>query len=440
MSALRKLPAIFVITSLFSTANLMAADDGGWTDLNSPSPYKVDKLIIQDDRTLEDEPPPPVKPRPQPQKPKPRPAPKDGVCTANAPISIKDQSSGSTLDMLYFTPSPSGKSYRYTIAAPGLGESGFTARIVPKPDYVSRRVGRVEVSGSQLTYTTPKPEDTFEGVLEIRSADRAVCRSLPIRIEDGGCLIAGTQVSMSDGSSKNIENVKPGDLVIAHDLENNRLSDAVVEKLLVHDEITFILHELVPGNGVPLFVTGNHPILVKGHGWQQVDNIKPGDIIFHRDSTSGSLVETTVASIIRDRSEQGTVYNLKTSRGNYIANDILVHNKCLAKGTLVETPSGKRPIESLLPGDRVMGSVDGEIVPVRVVNTYTKETILPTIPGKRLSDGVVATANHQVVSSGIVTRVGEMQLPDVSITGTVYDIRTDSGNYVSGRYIMVTGD
>ena len=31
------------------------------------------------------------------------------------------------------------------------------------------------------------------------------------------------------------------------------------------------------------------------------------------------------------------VYNLKTTQGNYIANDILIHNKCLKKGTPIET-------------------------------------------------------------------------------------------------------
>jgi uncharacterized membrane protein len=49
----------------------------------------------------------------------------------------------------------------------------------------------------------------------------------PIRIDNGitsgesgsGCFPAGTQISMEDGSTKNIEDIKPGDKVLGVDLE-----------------------------------------------------------------------------------------------------------------------------------------------------------------------------------------------------------------------------
>jgi len=432
---------ILVTVMLFSAAtDTRGEDEGGWSDLNAPAPNTVDKFIIKRQRSLDsdDEPPPAPKPKPKPPatKPQPRPAPEDGPCVANAPITLKD-SSGSSFDALYFTPYPAGKAYTYTLS-PGRG---FSAKIVAKPEYSSRRVGNVETRGVQLIYTTPQAEDTFEGVLQIRStSDPSICKAVPIRIEDGGCVQTGTQVTISDGSKRNIESIKPGDRIVAYNSDIEGLSEATVEKVLVHDEITYILHELVPDKGVPLVATGNHPVLVKGRGWQHIDNIKPGDVIFQRDNSTGKLVEVTVALIIRDKSEQGTVYNLKTSRGNYIANDILIHNKCLAKGTLIDTPTGRRAIEGLLPGDVVMGSIEGKITPVKVTNVYYKDTILSELPGKRLSAEVIATVNHLVITSGVVKKVGDMPLPDEKIAGTVYDIRTDAGNYIADGLIMVTGD
>lgn len=420
-------------------ADTRGEDEGGWSDLNAPDGNTVDKLIIQQPRSLDDDEPPAMpkpKPKPPKAKPQPAPAPADGPCVANAPVALKD-SSGSSYDMLYFTPYPAGKAYTYNLS-PG---TGFSARIVAKPDYASRRLGHVETRGAQLIYTTPQPEDTFEGVLQIRStSDPSICRAVPIRIESGGCVQAGTKVTMVDGSKQDIERIKPGDRILAFDKDAGKLSEAAVEKLLVHDEITYIMHELVPDKGAPLVVTGNHPVLVKGRGWQHIDSIKPGDVIFQRDNSSGMLGEVTVASIIRDKSEQGTVYNLKTSRGSYIANDILIHNKCLAQGTLIDTPAGRRPIEGILPGDMVMGSVAGKITPVKVTNVYAKDTILPELPGKRLSDKVIATVNHLVVTSGTLKIAGEMPAPDEKIAGTVYDIRTDAGNYMADGLIMVTAD
>lgn len=428
--------SVFVGFALAGTVSY-AEDDGGWGSLSEPSRETVDKLIIQGPRTLNDDDAPDPPPRP---KQRPQPKPSASACSSRTKITIKQDGSDYNLESISLFPSPAGRSYGFTVNLENGGE--ISARIIPKKEYSGRRLGTVEIRGGQLIYTSPKPEDTFEGVIEIRSQeDPSICRALPFRLEEGGCVQAGTQVTMADGTRKPIETVKPGDRLLAHDAEKDRLVESTVEKSIIHDEVTFILHELVPENGaMPLIVTGNHPVKVKGRGWQQIDTIKPGDVIYRHDPLAGTVQETTVAAVIRDRSEQGTVYNLKTSRGNYLANDILIHNKCLAKGTLIDTPYGKRAVESLLPGEQVLGIVEGKRVPVTVTNTYSKDTLLPSLPGKRISDHVVATVNHPILKAGVFQAAGDLPLPGVEVTGTVYDIRTASGNYISGNIIMKTGD
>jgi len=435
-----------VVLFFFAGGSPVQADDDGWIDLNAPSPAEVDKLIIQDNRPSvhdsDDTPPPPPKTRPKPKPPAPpaQPKPKpqsSGACTSTA-ISITPQGSSNRLDRLYV----SGTStVTWTASVAGTSDSSVSARIVPGRDYASRRLGTIKVNGNRITYTTPSPEDSFEGVVEIRSAeDSSLCRSIPISVDFGGCVQAGTRVSMADGSRRAIESLTVGEQIVAYDTNRQTLSQAVIEKVLVHDDITYILHELVPNSGEPLLVTGNHPILVKDRGWQQVDAIRPGDVIFYLDRTSGALAETTVAAIIRDKSHQGTVYNLKTNRGTYLANDLLIHNKCLAKGTMVDTPYGSRAIETLQPGDLVMGDVNGMVAPVRVTNVYAKDTVLPHLPGKELGNGVLATANHLLLIQGNAVKAGDTSNPDVKINGTVYDIRTESGTYRVGGMSMLSGD
>ena len=326
----------------------------------------------------------------------------------------------------------------------GVSNQTITAKLITNKNSVG--AGSIVVNNNEITYIPSGKElsgkGNFKGFLEVRSvADPSICRRYKFSINlEEGCVQAGTHVSMADGSKKAIEAVSPGDRIVAFDAEAKNIAEATVQKVLVHDDVTYILHELIPEGGESLLATGNHPIRTKDSGWQQVDSLKAGDVIYHYDGQKGILVEMKIASIVRDRSEKGIVYNLKTSRGNYIANDILIHNKCLKKGSLVETPSGSRAIESLSPGDLVLGNVNGSKVPVRVTNVYSKETVLSEIPGKHLGSNLTATINHTLLQGDAKIKVGATNYPDEVVSGTVFDIRTESLNYYAGGMLLQGGD
>ena len=66
------------------------------------------------------------------------------------------------------------------------------------------------------------------------SQDVADIYILPVNQES--CFLAGTKVAMADGSYKNIEDVKVGDLVKTYDLEKRRIVEGRVTKVFHHSK------------------------------------------------------------------------------------------------------------------------------------------------------------------------------------------------------------
>jgi type II secretory pathway pseudopilin PulG len=142
---------------------------------------------------------------------------------------------------------------------------------------------------------------------------------------DATCFVAGTEISLFDGSKKNIEDVLVGDSLI--NAQGDKLK---VKKVLVMN----YSGPIYSINGGPYFFTPNHPFLTSS-GWKslspevsmleapdiEVSTLKVGDILVK--STGLEIVFTLDSITTREK-----VYNF-TLNGNhqYIANDFVVHNK-----------------------------------------------------------------------------------------------------------------
>ena len=132
----------------------------------------------------------------------------------------------------------------------------------------------------------------------------------------GGCFLAGTKVNMADGSVKNIEDVKTGDLVASYDETTGHNKVSKIAETFVHDNNT---EYLIINN--QLKVTPNHPMWINGE-WQRADSARAGDKLRH---INGSYV---LVDSIEKVEEQVQVYNLEVEGTNtYYADGILVHNK-----------------------------------------------------------------------------------------------------------------
>ena len=163
----------------------------------------------------------------------------------------------------------------------------------------------------------------------------------PTESRAGSCFIAGTKVSMADGTLKNIEDVSVGDYVLSYNIETEQ--NVPQEVLEIESPIREGYYSL--NNGL-IGVTSEHPFYVKKSDgtetWASlnpertleeskrvynnsllVDNLEIGDEFF---TSSGEWV---VLSEIKYVPGDIQTYNLKAvaNENNFYANNLLVHNK-----------------------------------------------------------------------------------------------------------------
>jgi hypothetical protein len=153
-----------------------------------------------------------------------------------------------------------------------------------------------------------------------------------------GCLIDGTMVTMSDGSTRPIESLKVGDEILSPKINDFEDTNDVRELYKVELDDLVFKNEVVKvkniinmerpvtysiNNGL-LRATGEHSQLVKREVWKFIPlgNISVGDILMDSDNN-----EIVVDSI--ERFEAPVNINKLTLEGpqhTFYANDIITHN------------------------------------------------------------------------------------------------------------------
>ena len=144
----------------------------------------------------------------------------------------------------------------------------------------------------------------------------------------GGCFVAGTQILMGDGTTKNIEDIKILDEIMSYDIDNNLLVKSSVQKLHKTSNIeTYIINY----KDNLLHTTQCHPLYCIEKGWVSinpsatkelhgvdVEKLEVGDKLFNKNADSLEITSIEVPT-----------YNLIEiyKHNNYFANDVLVHNK-----------------------------------------------------------------------------------------------------------------
>ncbi len=132
----------------------------------------------------------------------------------------------------------------------------------------------------------------------------------------GGCFLAGTEITMADGSTKIIESIQAGDVILAYDEATGEMKPDQVRE--VHDPIEAEYYLVVNRN---LRLTPTHPML-SGSEWVEIGQLKVGDALTAMD---GSTVTIDSIEIVQ---EKVTVYNFAVNPyGTYVADGIIVHNK-----------------------------------------------------------------------------------------------------------------
>ena len=151
------------------------------------------------------------------------------------------------------------------------------------------------------------------------------------------CVIAGTKISLTNGNSLPIEQIKAGEEVLSFDLNTLQRSQKydVLVKLKTNDFSGIIKKDYVKNiwkNTADeyfaindrLKITGDHIVLAKRDNtyyWTKVFNLKIGDYLF----TEFNIFEKIETMILIK--EKVKVFNLEVnSIYNYFANSYLIHN------------------------------------------------------------------------------------------------------------------
>lgn len=153
------------------------------------------------------------------------------------------------------------------------------------------------------------------------------------------CFVAGTQVLMADGSTKNIEEVVSGDRVLSYDEETQTMRTGHVAGTIspVREGVFVINHDLIK-------VTGDHPLYIERHDaggrtWASfapdmtlaspsyrhlghIPQITVGDRFIGKTGAPDIVVE----HISYEAGDVQTYSLVRTEWRNYIANGVVAHN------------------------------------------------------------------------------------------------------------------
>ena len=155
------------------------------------------------------------------------------------------------------------------------------------------------------------------------------------KVSGSACFVAGTEVLLADGTSKAIEDVVIGDLVLAADPETGETHAKPVVDTYVHEDVETWQVETSSGT---VTSTAEHPFWVDGRGWTPVRELQPGDKLVDAEGVRVEVVST------RSTGESTTVHNFQVEfLHNYhvlIGNQwVLVHNQC--RTSFVVKPNGE---------------------------------------------------------------------------------------------------
>lgn len=200
---------------------------------------------------------------------------------------------------------------------------------------------------------------------DVEESDTVLLKPADIIVHNYECFAAGTKVLLADGSSKNIEDVKTGDIVLSYNLKTNENESKVVGKLLsvLSDHISYV----TLSNGVVLKITNDHPIYTN-NGWAAIDVelTKTKYDLPVEALVVGNSVKTIDGYVevvsIETNNEPTMTFTLKDveDNANFYAEGVLVHNRpmigiCFIAGTKVTMMDGtQKNIEDVQIDDVVV--------------------------------------------------------------------------------------
>ncbi|MFH1232155.1 MAG: TIM44-like domain-containing protein [Planctomycetota bacterium] len=213
-----------------------------------------------------------------------------------------------------------------------------------------------------------------------------------IAVHNKGCFLPDTEILLANGRKIPISQVKTGDNLLAFTLKGEIISAPVKEIITLESDKYY---EIVTNRTI-LHVTAEHPLYIGNKSFRLAESVNVGDHIFIFNGEKLSMEIIHSKKIVNTPC---TVYNLRTDYPNtFFANSVAVHNKgggCFPAGTMIGTPNGIKPIESIQIGDMVLGVNKNHLIPVKVQEIYSTTSELIEI---QTEDTIIRiTAEHPLL-------------------------------------------
>lgn len=136
------------------------------------------------------------------------------------------------------------------------------------------------------------------------------------------CFPAGTKITMANGKTKDIKDIKLGDEVQSYDTQKGHIVTEKVYQLFKHLTSTYYL---IKTKDSQVFATADHPFYVGDGQYKKVIDLKVGDNLY---TLSGGHIKAGVIESITKIEKPVIVYNFSVDNlHNYFADNFLVHNK-----------------------------------------------------------------------------------------------------------------
>ncbi|SNX88767.1 RHS repeat-associated protein [Streptomyces sp. TLI_55] len=199
------------------------------------------------------------------------------------------------------------------------------------------------------------------------------------------CFLAGTDVLMADGTTKDIEDVQPGDKVQATDPETGKSGPREVTRLIItKGDKHFSELSIATGDGIEkLTATYEHPFWSPSEGdWIEAGNFQPGMTLL-TDSGGDVIVTANRAYAERAKTYNLTVDDLHTYYVLAGETPVLVHNSnceprfsvdSKGKVTDLANPGGRVGVPKLEGGtlQEVGGRIWGSGDPSHLIGTRSQ--------------------------------------------------------------------
>ncbi|MDJ1500596.1 Hint domain-containing protein [Xanthocytophaga agilis] len=243
---------------------------------------------------------------------------------------LLDNKSKQSLGMvaIYYTPG-NGKKFNVCIPSPESDKNVWALYIDDLKDY-----NKVESAfGSAFAYVMSREMSTL-------ATGSSGASTTGNKTDYDVCFPANALVTLANGQTKQISEIKVGEAIASYNKEANKLETAIVQEIQIHEGKGYPVQTLFGANETvtastqqhvsqitKIQATPNHPILTQ-NGRKAMNEIQSGDSIYVFDSATGEFITFKVYTPFTHSEETATkVYNLVTDKGNYLINGATVLDK-----------------------------------------------------------------------------------------------------------------